>query len=113
MVVSTLRAWVLALTLASAVVSTGCASGSAAPIAGADLYGACESCHGPSGEGSVEFGAPAIAGMPTWYVSSQLQRFQQGLRGKHPDDVEGLKMRAMSRQMLSEAEISAVASHVT
>lgn len=114
MVVSTLRASVVAFGLASLVALTGCARGSAAaPIAGRDLYGACESCHGPSGEGSVLYGAPAIAGLPAWYLSSQLQRFQQGLRGKHPDDVEGLKMRAMSRQMLSEAEISAVSSHVS
>jgi cytochrome c oxidase subunit 2 len=113
MVVSTLRACAISLGVASAVALSACARGtSAAPIAGSELYGACESCHGPSGQGDATFGAPSIAGLPAWYLILQLQRFQQGLRGKHPDDVEGLKMRAMSRQMLSDAEIAAVASHV-
>jgi cytochrome c oxidase subunit 2 len=50
--------------------------------------------------------------MPQWYVSAQLQHFQTGLRGKHPDDVEGLRMRAMSKQMMSQAETDAVAAYV-
>lgn len=50
--------------------------------------------------------------MPAWYVSSQVHRFQTGLRGQHADDVEGLKMRAMARQMMTEAETAAVAGHV-
>jgi cytochrome c553 len=99
--------------VALAAVAIGCARGTAAAApSGASLYGACASCHGPSGEGSIEFGAPAIAGLPQWYVTSQLQRFQNGLRGRHADDVEGLKMRAMARQMRSEAETMAVAGHV-
>jgi cytochrome c553 len=85
----------------------------AAPIAGAELFESCVACHGLSGEGNATVGAPAIAGLPAWYVTAQLQRFQTGLRGKHPDDVEGLRMRAMSRQMLSDAETTAVASHVS
>ena len=80
--------------------------------AAADLYEACASCHGQAGEGNVTVGAPRIAGMPAWYIASQLKRFQDGLRGKHPDDVEGLRMRAMSRQMLSEAETAAVSSYI-
>lgn len=84
----------------------------AAPIAGAELFEACVACHGPSGQGNAAVGAPAIAGLPAWYVSAQLHRFQTGLRGKHADDVEGLRMRAMSRQMLSDAETTAVAAHV-
>jgi cytochrome c553 len=69
-------------------------------------------CHGAAGEGNATEGAPAIAGLPAWYVGAQVQRFQTGLRGGHPDDVEGLKMRAMSRQMISEAETAAVASYI-
>ena len=80
--------------------------------AGAELYEACVGCHGPVGQGNATLGAPRIAGMPAWYVDAQLKRFQDGLRGKHPDDVEGLRMRAMSRQMLTAAETAAVASHV-
>lgn len=81
-------------------------------ISGKQLYAACSSCHGNAGEGNALLGAPKIAGDPAWYVAGQLTRFQQGLRGKHPDDIEGLKMRAMARQMLSDAEVKAVASYV-
>ena len=95
------------------VLAASCARGSeAAPVTGADLYKACVPCHGAAGEGTPAIGAPAIAGLPAWYVSAQLQAFQSGLRGKHADDIEGLRMRAMSKQMLTEAEVLAVASHV-
>lgn len=50
--------------------------------------------------------------MPQWYLASQLKRFQEGLRGKHPDDADGLRMRAMSQQLMSAAEIDAVAEYV-
>jgi len=93
--------------------AVGCMRGSAGTTpAGAELYEACVGCHGPVGQGNATLGAPRIAGMPAWYVDAQLKRFQDGLRGKHPDDVEGLRMRAMSRQMLTAAETAAVASHV-
>ena len=84
----------------------------AGSISGAELFEACVPCHGAAGEGSTVVGAPAIAGLPAWYVSAQLERFQKGIRGQHADDVEGLKMQAMSRQLRSEAERRAVATHV-
>ncbi|MGH6691389.1 MAG: c-type cytochrome [Gammaproteobacteria bacterium] len=92
---------------------TGCARGSgAAAISGTDLFTACVPCHGAAGEGRTDLGAPAIAGLPAWYVSAQIERFQTGVRGHHADDVEGLRMQAMSRQLRSETETRAVASHV-
>jgi cytochrome c553 len=92
---------------------TGCARSSvAASISGAELFEACVPCHGAVGEGSTAVGAPAIAGLPAWYVAAQLERFQTGVRGQHADDSEGLRMQAMSRQVRSETERSAVARHV-
>ena len=35
------------------------------------------------------------------------------MRGAHPDDVEGLRMRPMSRQMMSELEVTTVADFVS
>jgi len=89
-----------------------CGSAAAAP-SGQALYGSCVSCHGTKGEGTALIGAPGIAGLPTWYVTLQLERFQTGLRGQHPDDAEGLRMRAMSKQMMSKAEVQAVAGYVS
>ena len=99
--------------LAAVLTMTGCARGSDAPsISGAELFEACVPCHGAAGAGNTTVGAPAIAGLPTWYVAAQLERFQTGVRGQHADDVEGLRMQAMSRQLRSEVERRAVAAHV-
>ena len=96
-----------------ALAAAGCGTGTAqAGVPGSALFGSCVACHGPSGEGNKAIGAPRIAGMPQWYLAQQLTRFQTGLRGKHPDDAEGLRMRAMSQQMLTAAEIAAVSQYV-
>jgi cytochrome c553 len=99
--------------LAGVLTMTGCARSSVAgSISGAELFTACAPCHGASGEGRTAVGAPAIAGLPAWYVSAQLERFQTGVRGQHADDREGLRMQAMSRQLRSQIEMGAVARHV-
>jgi cytochrome c oxidase subunit 2 len=99
--------------LTSVLTSTGCARGPvAASIPGAELFEACVPCHGVAGEGKAAVGAPAIAGLPAWYTSAQLERFQTGVRGQHADDTEGLRMQALSRQLRSEIERMAVARHV-
>ena len=99
--------------LAGVLTMAGCARSSvAASIPGAELFEGCVPCHGAAGEGKPALGAPAIAGLPAWYVSAQLERFQTGVRGRHADDIEGLRMQAMSRQLRSEMEMTAVASHV-
>ena len=99
--------------LTGVLAMTGCARSSVgASISGAELFEACVPCHGAAGEGSTALGAPAIAGLPASDVSAQLERFQTGVRGRHADDIEGLRMQAMSRQLRSETETSAVARHV-
>jgi cytochrome c oxidase subunit II len=113
--VASQRSSVAAFCLVIAALSTACGSGSAAgreTATGAQLYQACSSCHGPAGAGDIVQNAPAIAGLPEWYIASQLERFQTGLRGKHPDDVEGLKMRPMSLQVNSDQQRQAVAAYV-
>lgn len=98
-------AWVLSM--------TACTRGSvAASISGAELFEGCVPCHGAAGEGSTALGAPAIAGLPAWYVSAQIERFQTGVRGQHADDSEGLRMQAMARQLRSGRETEAVARYV-
>lgn len=110
------RVGAAAFCLTAVVLTTSaCSSGSAAgrdAASGAQLYQACESCHGTAGEGDLVQQAPAIAGLPAWYVTTQLERFHTGLRGKHPDDVEGLRMRPMSLQVGTAIQREAVAAHV-
>ncbi|HEY8123740.1 MAG TPA: c-type cytochrome [Myxococcota bacterium] len=63
---------------------------------GQELFALCAQCHGDAGEGKQLIGAPAIAGLPAWYVQNQLLKFSNGFRGKHFDDIEGMRMRPMS-----------------
>ncbi len=63
---------------------------------GKQFFALCATCHGDAAEGNQALGAPAIAGLPAWYVQGQLVKFSTGLRGKHFDDHEGMRMRPMS-----------------
>ena len=99
--------------LAGAAVLTGCPPAAAhTPQGGHDLYESCKACHGEHGEGQLYVAAPAIAGLPRWYVESTVRKFRTGLRGAHPDDAEGLRMRPMSRQMANDLEVETVSAYV-
>ena len=86
----------------------------AAAVGACDLYPApgaargrvvfktCAPCHGDDGAGDETLGAPAIAGATDWYLESQLVRFQEGIRGYHYQDAEGLRMGPMSRALFTE-----------
>ena len=79
---------------------------------GETLFEICATCHGEYGEGIRLFAAPAIAGMGQWYIQAQLEKFRTGARGAHPDDVEGLRMRPMSRTLRTEEDVAEVAAYV-
>ncbi len=82
------------------------------PDRGAALWDTCAACHGDNGEGIRAYHAPAIAGMPEWFVSSQLTKFKEGIRADHPDDITGLRMRPMARSLLFEGDLESVSKHV-
>ena len=79
---------------------------------GETLFEVCSTCHGEDGEGIRLFDAPAIAGMGEWYIAAQLEKFRTGARGAHPDDVEGLRMRPMSRTLRTDEDVAEVAAYV-
>lgn len=107
------RSLFAAVCLAVASLTSACAqAGAEREITGAELYRGCIACHGVDGAGDLVQGAPGIGGLPEWYVALQLERFQTGLRGKHPDDVQGLRMRPMALQLRTERERQAVAAHI-
>jgi cytochrome c553 len=101
--------------IAAALSSTACyrPDGAHPTISGQEMFRACTACHGDHGQGNPAIQAPAIAGLPAWYVEAQITKFRTGLRGAHPDDYEGLRMRPMSRQMMNPAEIKAVVGYVS
>jgi cytochrome c oxidase subunit 2 len=85
----------------------------AAEERGPELFQLCAQCHGPAGGGNHLFLAPAIAGLPEWYVSAQLHAFRAGLRGIHPDDVGGLRMYPMSLAIRSDEDLDTLAAYVS
>ncbi len=105
--------------LAARVALVGCFALLAAVPAAADdlargevLFQVCSSCHGADGLGNESLRAPSIAGLGQWYVESQLYKYRTGIRGAHPEDVEGLRMRPMSRYLDSDEDVKAVAAYV-
>ena len=79
---------------------------------GANAFGLCAQCHGAAGDGRQEYGAPAIAGLPLWYVQRQLENFKSGARGTHFDDLTGMRMRPMALSLNHEGDLEAVAAYV-
>lgn len=79
---------------------------------GTELFETCTPCHGPEAAGDPDIAAPAIAGLPQWYVEDQLLGFQAGYRGKHADDIPGLRMRPMAVTLNREGDIESVAQYV-
>ena len=79
---------------------------------GAELFENCTQCHGANGHGDALALAPAIAGLDTWYIESQLHLFRSGGRGDNPQDIPGLRMRPMSRSLHSDEDVKAVAAFV-
>jgi cytochrome c553 len=79
---------------------------------GEKLFALCATCHTESGGGNELTLAPAIAGLPEWYVKAQLEKFRASGRGAHFDDIGGLRMRPMARWLGSEGDVEAVAAYV-
>jgi len=99
--------------LAALAVAMLAASASAQDLdRGVQLYDLCAQCHGAEGAGNPAFLAPSIAGLPQWYVQSQLQKFRAGYRGGHFDDIAGMRMRPMSLALENEADVASVAAFV-
>jgi len=80
---------------------------------GKTQFGLCLRCHGKNAEGNIKLKAPAIAGLPAWYIEKQLKTFKSGGRGTHPDDIAGMRMRSMARVVKKEERIKAVAEYVS
>jgi uncharacterized protein len=80
---------------------------------GAELFETCVPCHGGDAGGNVELAAPAIGGLPQWYIEDQLRGFQQGFRGKHAEDLPGLRMRPMAVSLNRDGDIESVAEYVS
>lgn len=79
---------------------------------GERLYRTCGACHGRDGEGIFGTKAPRLAGLDDWYQKRQLQHFQSGVRGGHPDDHYGPQMRDMSKILVNDDAIRNVIAYI-
>ncbi|MBT3479877.1 MAG: cytochrome c [Opitutales bacterium] len=79
---------------------------------GEQLYRNCTICHNPDAQGIPLQKAPALSGLSEKYILEQLKKYKSGIRGKHPDDVAGLRMLPMAQTLASEEDMKAVASHI-
>jgi len=105
------RAAITAL-LALAWIAAGTSAWADENARGEDLFRLCAVCHGEDAGGQQAIGAPAIAGMPQWYLEAQLKQFRDGNRGTHFDDTMGMRMRPMARSLAREGDVEAVAAYV-
>ena len=102
---------------ALSVITMGAAACDATPppvgmARGEELFETCAPCHGDAGEGNPAIQAPAIAGLPQWYLESQLEGFKAGFRGKHADDLPALRMRPMAITLTRDGDVESVAEYV-
>ncbi len=98
---------------ALAVLTTACSAPQQVSVArGKAVFARCAPCHGDNGAGSREYGAPAIAGLPAWYVQTQLQNFQSGMRGYAPFDTADIRMKSMSWTLQDSTDLVSVARYV-
>jgi len=102
----------LAASLLLAVVSTACMKAQDDATRGQVLYRNCTSCHMDDGSGDMKIGAPAISGLPQWYVRAQLHKFRTAQRGSHFDDITGMKMRPMALSLPFEKDLELVSAHI-
>jgi len=79
---------------------------------GQALYDTCAPCHGETGGGNRTLAAPAIAGLPQWYVQAQLEKFQTGQRGGAAFDTTGIRMKSMSWSLDLAGDVESVAGFV-
>lgn len=80
---------------------------------GRELFRTCVPCHGTDGGGLLALRTPGIAGLPDWYIRQELHRFATNLRGAHPDDAEGHRMRPMARSLYHPGDVEAVSAYVS
>ncbi|WP_417705943.1 c-type cytochrome [Rheinheimera aquimaris] len=68
----------------------------------------CGACHNAAVAAAT--GAPQLNGQHEFYLQKQLQQWQSGTRGQHPDDSRGQQMAAIARA-LSADDISTLARY--
>jgi cytochrome c553 len=75
-------------------------------------FATCVQCHGEDARGNIDQFGPPLAGASDWYLLTQLQNFKAGMRGTHPDDATGAKMRPFSMTLPTEQAMKDVIAYI-
>ncbi len=82
------------------------------PATGKIYYATCVQCHGEDAGGNIDEYGPPLHHADDWYLLTQLQNFKAGLRGTHPEDVTGAKMRPFSMTLPTEQAMKDVIAYI-
>ena len=80
--------------------------------AGKAHYAICAGCHGADGLGLEATNGPRLQGQFDWYLISQIENFQSGVRGSDENDANGSIMRAMASTLADEQAIKDVVAYI-
>ena len=81
---------------------------------GAFLYREhCMECHRFNGQGEIVFRSAHISGMQDWYLLAQWQKFKTGIRGYHPDDEAGAKIRKVTSHLQNDTDAQDVILYIS
>mgnify|MGYP005630846121 CR=1 FL=1 len=72
----------------------------------------CGACHGPGGKGIKAIGAPRLAGLDDWYLASQLDNFQAGIRGTVEGDTYGAQMVFYMKRLKSIEDLNDIIAYL-
>lgn len=87
-------------------------SGAGDAGAGRALFTTCAACHGATGAGNEQLGAPSLLGQNDWYLTRQLINFRDGVRGSHPDDITGRQMQAAMAGITDDRQIADLVAYI-
>ncbi len=79
---------------------------------GKALYMTCQACHGADAAGNDLMNAPALSQQHDWYLTAQLHKFKDGIRGAKPEDVTGSQMRPMAMMLADEQAVKDVVAYI-
>ena len=82
------------------------------PETGKIYFAVCVQCHGADARGNIDQFGPPLAGASDWYLLRQLQNFKAGVRGTHPGDAMGAKMRPFSMTLPTEQAMKDVIAYI-
>lgn len=76
------------------------------------FYRPCATCHGLAAQGDINLQAPALSGLPAWYIVKQFSNFKLGHRGAHTTDQYGSTMRPMTESIANDKQLQDVIAFI-